>query len=202
MAAEAAPALLAVLPAARGLIEADGPDAESEQSELGKDEAQATVEANTVDDPDAPDVAHSAAKGYAAPSGGSSMRGTIPILIAVAAASGWGASGFAQDGGEAAIPSDYPGALDVRSDWDCTKIRPEYSEWLDAGNAPASWRHVGKTYRDAESGELYNWQDWLDWAEDAGCFAGYTAQGAIQPNALIGGAITVFGASLIAIHNG
>ena len=130
------------------------------------------------------------------------MRSTNPFLIAIAAASLWGVAGVAQDAADLAISSETPGALDARSNWDCTKIRPEYSDWLDAGNAPASWRHVGKTYRDAETGELYNWQDWLDWAEDAGCFAGYTTQGTLPPNALIGGAITVFGASLIAIHNG
>ncbi|MEZ5681654.1 MAG: hypothetical protein R3E14_10215 [Erythrobacter sp.] len=126
----------------------------------------------------------------------------MPIMLALATVSSLAASGAAQTRYDQAISSDTPGALDVREAWDCDRIRPEYSDWLDAGNSPESWRHVGKTYRDHESGELYTWQDWLDWAEEAGCFAGYTPKGALQPNALIGGAITVFGASLIAIHNG
>lgn len=130
------------------------------------------------------------------------MRRTKPIIVAVAAGLLCAVSGAAQEAEGSAIPSDTPGALDVRSSWDCTKIRPEYSDWLEAGNSPESWRHVGKTYRDRETGDLYQWQDWLDWAEDAGCFAGYTAQGTIPPNALIGSAITVFGASMIAIHHG
>ena len=130
------------------------------------------------------------------------MRRTGSISFSMVAACLLASSGLAQGGGEPAVSSDTPGALDVRAEWDCSKIRPEYADWLDAGNSPQSWRHVGKTYRDRGTGELYTWQDWLDWAEDAGCFAGYTPPGIAQSNALIGGAITVFGASMIAIHNG
>ena len=131
------------------------------------------------------------------------MRRAKPILIAVAAGLAWTGAGSAQVSEPSAISSATPGALDVPERWDCRRIKPEYSDWLDAGNSPQSWRHAGKTFRDAETGKTYTWQDWLDWAEDAGCFAGYVpTAGAVQQAPLITGAITAFGASLVAIHRG
>ncbi len=76
---------------------------------------------------------------------------------------------LAQASANSAIPSSTPGALLRPEEWDCNRIYPEYRAWLEAGNAPADWRHVGKTYRDVEDAELYDWNLWLEWAEDAGC---------------------------------
>ena len=130
------------------------------------------------------------------------MRVSRFATIAATAGLLFAVSGAAQDAGVDAIASDTAGALDVPGQWNCSRIRPEYSDWIDAGKSPESWRYVGKTYRDAQTGNLYTWQDWLSWAESAGCFAGYTPEGVPNANVLIGGAITAFGAGLIAVQGG
>ncbi len=119
---------------------------------------------------------------------------TVTVIAAMIAG-----SGAAQD---TVIASDTPGALDVPERWDCNRIRPDYSAWLDKGNPAANWKYVGKTYRDTQTGETYNWQNWLDWAEEARCAAVPPETANPNTNLLIGGAITVFGAGLIAIHAG
>lgn len=130
------------------------------------------------------------------------MKSAIAVSIA-AASLAFAVSVTAQDGETTAIPSDAAGALERPGKWNCSRIRPEYSRWLEQGNKPEAWRYAGKTFRDRATDKLYNWQDWLDWAEGAGCFAGNAPQGAgIPTNALIGGAVTVFGAGLIAVHHG
>ncbi|WP_369026900.1 hypothetical protein [Qipengyuania sp. RANM35] len=133
------------------------------------------------------------------------MRVTKPIIIAAAAGMLCAVSGSAQESGATAagvIASDTPGALDEPGTWNCSRIKPEYTDWLDTGHSPDSWRHFGKTYRDSQTDKLYTWQDWLDWAEGAGCFAGYAPEGVASPNVFIGGALTFFGAGLIAIQSG
>ena len=96
------------------------------------------------------------------------MRKLLVSTIATISLAAGGVA-VAQSVGDQAIASDQEGALDEPETWNCTRIQPEYSRWLDDGNSPESWRYVGKTYREVDSGELYTWQDWLNWAEDAGC---------------------------------
>ena len=103
------------------------------------------------------------------------------------------------------IPSDTPGALDIPETWDCTRIEPEYRDWLEAGNTPESWKFVGKTYRAVEDGDIYNWQDWLDWADDAGCLPGaaQTTPGGVPTTGLIiTGAVTALGVGAVAASGG
>lgn len=103
------------------------------------------------------------------------------------------------------IPSDTPGALDIPETWDCRRIEPEYRDWLEAGNTPESWKYVGKTYRDLVSGELYNWQDWLDWAGNAGCLPGAaqtTPAGVPTTGLIITGAVTALGVGAVAASGG
>lgn len=130
------------------------------------------------------------------------MRLTSSATLAVLAGMLLAGSGAAQVSQTDVIASNAPGALDAPEAWNCNRLRPEYSQWLDAGNSPESWRFAGKTYRDSQTGNLYTWQDWLSWAEGAGCFAGYTPEGVPNSSILIGGAVTAFGASLIAVQGG
>ena len=126
----------------------------------------------------------------------------ISTITAISLAAGGAA--VAQSVGDQAIPSDQDGALDEPETWNCTRIQPEYSRWLDDGNSPESWRYVGKTYREVDTGELYTWQDWLDWADDNGCPIGL-AEGSVSggpSGGLIAGAITAFGTGLIVAANG
>ena len=132
------------------------------------------------------------------------MRRTSLLVVASLSLGAGGAAAWAQGTGDQAISSSETGALDVPERWNCTRIRPEYDRWLDDGNSPASWRYVGKTYRDVDTGELYTWQDWLEWAEDAGCPVGLT-EGAVaggSSTGLIAGAVTAFGTGLIVAANG
>ena len=68
-----------------------------------------------------------------------------------------------------AIPSDAEGALPVPQDWNCDRIRPEYREWLRTGHDKNDWRFAGKTYRAVDTGEVYDWNDWLRWARTEKC---------------------------------
>lgn len=133
------------------------------------------------------------------------MRKVLTGVAGIATLLTGGAAAFAQNEADQAIASDQPGALDAPETWNCRKIRPEYSDWLEDGNAPESWRYVGKTYRDVDTGDTYTWQDWLDWSDRANCAAladAGTSAGASQSRLLIGAAITAFGTGLIAASGG
>lgn len=113
---------------------------------------------------------------------------------------GTGAALAAQDPqtAETIVPSSRADALPPPEEWRCDLIRPDYAEWLEAGNAPQDFRYAGPTYRDVEDGELYNWQDWLEWERTADCavaeaspFNGRTAVGAAVAG--IGTALLVAG---------
>lgn len=129
------------------------------------------------------------------------MRRTLLLGLTLAAATS-AAVGFAQGAPAGPILSDTPGALDVPETWDCRRIEPEYSDWLDKGNSPQSWKFAGKTYREAGTDKLYDWQDWLDWADKAGCFKGANLTNGVNTQLLIGGAITAMGAGLIGAQSG
>ena len=127
------------------------------------------------------------------------MKRAIPTLAASAAAIALvGGSALAQS--SQPIASDTQGALEAPEYWNCDRIRPEYTAYLEAGNAPESWRYVGKTYRDVANDRTYTWQDWLDWADDAGCGAARLAEP--KPNTAIGILLGFFGAGLIAAVGG
>lgn len=132
------------------------------------------------------------------------MRRTAILVLTSLSLCAGGVAAYAQDAVDRTIGSDETGALDAPERWNCTRIRPEYSRWLDDGNTPESWRYVGKTYRDVDTGELYTWQDWLEWAETAGCAPGYVegAAGSGPSGGLIAGAITAFGTGLIIAAGG
>lgn len=127
---------------------------------------------------------------------GASLAGTALVL-------GLAAGGSAQTG-PSPISSDTPGALEIPELWDCTRIEPEYRDWLEAGNTPESWKFAGKTYRDTLTDELYTWQDWLDWADDAGCLpAGLqTTPGVPAPGIIIAGVITTLGVGIVSGSGG
>jgi hypothetical protein len=129
------------------------------------------------------------------------MRRSILAGLALATL-GSGAVAWAQGTGNSAIGSNTPGALDIPERWDCRRIQPEYSDWLEKGNSPDSWKYAGKTYRNVGTDKTYSWQDWLDWADSAGCFAGAHGTETLQTQTLIGGAIGAFGAALIGAQSG
>ena len=105
------------------------------------------------------------------------------IALACAAAGGIALAQDAQPGVNPAsavkqpVPSSNPGALKRPEEWDCGYVVPEWEEWLEQGNPPQDWQFAQDTFRDVEDGELYNWQDWLDWFEDAGCPPGGLVEG-------------------------
>ena len=100
-----------------------------------------------------------------------SMRTILPITLLAAAASLAAGGAFAQ-ADSAPVSSDSPGALEAPEDWDCDRYEEEWREWVDDGNAPEAWRFAGKTYRAVSDGDIYRWDDWLEWAEDNNCLAG------------------------------
>ena len=127
------------------------------------------------------------------------MKRTFPTMVtAIAALALVGGNALAQQ--VEPVPSDAQGALLAPEYWDCDRIRPEYSDWLEEGNAPEDWRYVGQTYRDVRDDRLYTWQDWLDWADEAGCGAALLAEP--QPGTAIGILLSFFGAGLIAAVGG
>lgn len=101
--------------------------------------------------------------------------------------------------------SNEAGALDRPSTWNCTRIYPEYRAFLEAGNAPEEWKHVGWTFFDIETEASYTWLDWIDWANESGCgqiaFAKPEAF-VVAPGALIGAAVAGSGAGLITASRG
>ena len=128
------------------------------------------------------------------------MRTFLLATIVGASVAGASVTAVAQVREDDVIASDQAGALDAPETWNCRKIQPEYTRWLRDGNSADSWRYVGNTYRDVDTGELYTWQDWLEWAETANCAAlpANTSSSAI----LIGGAVAAFGTGLIIAANG
>lgn len=103
-----------------------------------------------------------------------------------------------------AIWSNEPGALDTPDTWDCSRIYPEYRSFLDAGNAPEEWKHVGKTFYDVANQKPYTWLDWIDWANENFCGPALAKPELVivGPGALIGAAVAGAGTGLITAANG
>lgn len=107
------------------------------------------------------------------------------------------------------VPSDAPGALDTPNRWECPRILPEYRAWLEAGNATTDWKYYGISYRNVETGELYDWADWLRWAREAKCSVGPYVESEFAQflaipvaNGILGGVIAAAGAGgLLASRN-
>lgn len=99
------------------------------------------------------------------------MRKILPITLMAAAASLAANTAIAQ-ADAAPIASDSVGALEAPEDWDCDRYEEEWREWIDQGNSPDTWRFAGKRYSAVSDGDIYTWQDWLDWADENGCLAG------------------------------
>ena len=113
------------------------------------------------------------------------MRRFAPIVTLAAAATLAASAAFAEGedgreeeagvaaqtakGASAVILSTEVGAMAVPEMWDCDLYAEEYRTWLEDGNDADDWRFAGNTYRAANDGDLYVWQDWLDFAEDQGC---------------------------------
>ena len=125
-----------------------------------------------------------------------SMR-IISLTVLVVGACALGTSlAFAQpdipanDASNGLIPSTADGALDEPSTWSCDRLLPEYKAWLDQGNDPNEWVHVGKGYYVFETGEKYSWNDWIDWMNSNGCVAEPLVQPEFAPAfSLLGPAI-------------
>lgn len=134
-----------------------------------------------------------------------SMRKILPITLFAAAAAFAANTALAQ-ADSAPISSASEGALEAPEDWDCDRYQDEWSDWIEAGNAPAAWRFSGNTYRAASDGDLYTWADWLDWAEDNGCLAGAYLQpdagGGFGSTTAIGLVAGFFATGLIAASGG
>ena len=134
------------------------------------------------------------------------MRRILPIALFAAAASLAANGAFAQ-ADSAPIASDSAGALEAPEDWDCDRYDEEWREWIDASNAPEAWRFSGKTYRAVSDGDLYTWDDWLEWSEDNGCVApaylspGSSGGGIGTPTA-VGLITSVFGVGLATASGG
>ncbi len=148
-------------------------------------------------------------RGFGIPSGKShGKRGTALcagfVLVAIGAAAGLSAQ-MVEGGDAVLVSSAEAGALPPPSQWRCDQVRPEYSEWLAAGNTAQDWRYAGATYRDAANGEVYDWGDWLRWAQSADC-APYGAQESrgwmTGGRAAVGAAIGGLGAALLVMSNG
>lgn len=104
---------------------------------------------------------------------------------------------------DSAISSSTDGALAPPAQWNCDSIYPEYKEFLDAGNAPEKWRHMGKVYRDEESRKTYTWRDWIDWANASNCGGqADLAKPEMSSSDWLGLVIPQFGAGLIAADKG
>ncbi|QPC98143.1 hypothetical protein [Qipengyuania soli] len=130
------------------------------------------------------------------------------LILPAMAAIGVGAYGFlfgdevsaARDG---TISSSTEGALDPPELWTCERIYPEYKAYLDAGNAPEAWIHVGKVYRDANSGKIYTWRNWIDWANVSNCGGdALLAKPEMSSSEWLGLAIPQFGVGLVAAERG
>jgi len=114
---------------------------------------------------------------------------------------GTGAALAAQDSqAEIVVPSTRADALPPPEEWRCDLIRPDYAEWLSAGNAPQDYRYAGPTYRDVEDGELYNWQDWLEWERTADCATPGTSS--FNGRAAVGAAVSGIGTALLVAGSG
>lgn len=127
------------------------------------------------------------------------------FLFMAIALGGVGGTVFAQGVRSTPVSSEESDALDTRDEWECQKIYPEYRSFLDEGNDPKDWKFAGKFYRDVRTGALYQWSDWIDWANDAKC-NGQTPLP--QPEALpivgplIAAAIAGSNAGLIGVQQG
>lgn len=130
------------------------------------------------------------------------MRKVLSVLIAatlgsVAATSGWSQGPASPSGGNSRlIPSTADGALEEPEGWNCGDILPEYRQWLDEGNDPNDWVHVGKAYYVYETGEKYSWNDWIDWANSSGCVAEPLVQPEFAPAVGLLGPAIVTGTSV------
>ena len=96
----------------------------------------------------------------------------IGSTMMIAAAGSLVAGGvFAQvsDPTQRVILSSDEGALLPPEEWNCGNYVEEYEAYLEAGNPPESWRFVGKTYRVAGDDRIYDWREWLQWYDEAGC---------------------------------
>lgn len=137
------------------------------------------------------------------------LAGALALTAHAAGASSRAADGFPilAVSQASAIPSTADDALLPPASWNCERIFPEYRAWLDEGNAPSDWKHVGKTYRDAANEELYAWQDWLDWAATAGCGEGLVQGESVllllpSTATIVGGSVSALGAPLLASELG
>lgn len=137
------------------------------------------------------------------------MRKILPITLMAAAASLAANTAIAQ-ADAAPIASDSVGALEAPEEWDCDRYEEEWREWIDQGNSPDTWRFAGKRYRAVSDGDLYTWEDWLDWSDENGCLAGAYLDGGTAANSggdfggstAIGLVVGFFATALIAASGG
>ena len=131
---------------------------------------------------------------------GHRRRAKLFGIGALLVGAGCGGALFAQPGDAGQIiESDDPAALPPPERWDCAIIEPEYRAWLADGQGAQEYRYVGKTYRDAATGSLYRWDDWLAWRSQAACapVAGIPAD-----RVAVGTALTALGAGVLLASSG
>ena len=104
------------------------------------------------------------------------------------------------------ISSADDGSLRRPEDWTCDYLVNEWEDWLENERPLSEWRFADRVYRDAADGELYRWEDWLDWYDDAGCGLAFVDTTAGVSNAsltAVGAAgITAYGIAIIIDDNG
>lgn len=128
------------------------------------------------------------------------MRRSLSILASLTLGTGLGGAVLAQSAEEdRVIESTEPGALPPPAAWRCEVIEPEYSAWLASGQEAEDFRLAGKTWHDAETGSVYDWQDWLAWRSRTECTKG----AAIPTDRIaIGAALSALGAGVLLASNG
>lgn len=102
------------------------------------------------------------------------MRRILPIVMVAAAGSLAvnGALAQPRQDNPAPVFSREKGDLLPPEEWDCGIYVEEYREFLKAGNAPEAWRYHDKRYKSENTGEVYDWDLWLQWESSARCGGG------------------------------
>ena len=121
------------------------------------------------------------------------------------------AEGLSVSAADPVIRSTEAGSLRAPDDWDCDYLVDEWRNWRASERDDRAWRFADKVYRD-EEGEIYRWEDWLDWYDRSGCplligpsgsTSGLSAVTSSTPfRAGVAAAVATYGVAIIVDDNG